>query len=512
MDNFDADVIVVGAGPTGLMLAGELALLGVSVIVLERLIAPQRESRALGFSARVIEEFAQRGLLSRFGRIETIPMGHFGGLPIDFRVLERGSYGARGIPQSRTEAILGEWAKGLGAEVHRWHEVTGLYAEDDGVEVHMTTPQGTKWLRTGYVVGCDGAHSTVREMAGIGFPGTEPTIEMLLADITGPSLRPRFTGERLPGGMIMVLPAAPGVSRVGLYERAAGLAHRDREPTFADVADAWERLTGEDIHDATPLWVSMFTDASRQADSYRKGRIFVAGDAAHVHLPQGGQGMSAGIGDAMNLAWKLAAEIHGYAPSALLDTYHTERHPVGARIIANTLAQATLYLSGDEMEPVRELFTELLAYESVQRQLIGMISGLDIRYDVGPGDHPLLGRRLPDCELTGVSGTSGTATAYQHLHAARPVVFDFADDRLTRAAASPWGDRVEIVTATPSTEAWMNLDGVDALLVRPDGYVAWVGRGSDPEGLTEALARWFGPADVSRPVRIPARASGQRAG
>lgn len=496
VDDFDAHVIIVGGGPTGLMLAGELRLAGVSAIVLERLAEPARQSRALGFSARVIEEFDQRGLLPRFGEIQTIPIGHFGGLSIDFRVVEGGSYGARGIPQSRTEAILAEWAMGLGAKVRRRHEVTGLYAGDDAVEVEVTTPDGVSRLRAAYVVGCDGAHSTVRELAGIEFPGTDPVIEMWLADLTGPQLRPRFSGERVPGGMIMVLPAGPQVHRIGLYERDAPLRSTGETPSFPEVADAWQRLTGEDIHDATPLWISKFTDASRQASDYRRGRVLVAGDAAHVHLPQGAQGMSAGIGDAMNLGWKLAAEIHGHAPAGLLDTYHSERHAVGERIIANTLTQRILYLSGDELQPLRDLFTELLSHETVQRHLVGMVAGLDIRYDVGPGEHPLLGVRLPDHELV---GEVGKTTAFEYLRAARPVVFDLADEPQVRAAAAAWRDRVDVVTATAHAQAWTKLDRVGALLVRPDGYIAGVGSGDrGANGLPDALSRWFGPPRQDR--------------
>ncbi|TMQ91581.1 monooxygenase [Actinomadura soli] len=497
MNALDADVIIVGAGPTGLMLAGELSLAGVSPLVLERLAEPIRQSRALGFSARTIEEFGQRGLLSRFGELQTIPFGHFGGLQIDYRVIEGGSYGARGIPQSRTESILAEWASDLGVRVRREHEVEGLEADDSGVELRVSTPEGPVRLRASHVVGCDGARSTVRELAGIDFPGTEPKIEMWLADIKGPRLRPRFSGERVPGGMVMVLPLGPDVNRVVVYERDAEPGPDRPMPGFDEVAAAWERLTGEDIHDAEPLWISRFTDSSRLAAEYRRGRVFVAGDAAHVHMPIGAQGMSAGVQDAVNLGWKLAAEIHGHAPAGLLDTYHRERHPVGARIVANTLAQRILYLSGDEMEPLRELLGELLVHEPVQRHLVGMVTGLDIRYDVGPGEHPLLGRRLPDRELV---GDSGKTSVHELLRAARGLVLDLAGDPVTRAAAEPWRDRVDIVSAAPhgngsahGNGAGMPLDGTDALLVRPDGYVAWAGtRGSGAKGLPDALARWFG--------------------
>lgn len=490
MTAFDTDVIVVGAGPTGLMLAGELRLGGVSVTVLDRLAEPMKESRALGFSARTIEEFGQRGLLPRFGELQTIPIGHFGGLSIDYRVLDGGSYGARGKPQSLTESVLADWATGLGARLHRDHEVVELDVGDDSAGVTVVSPAGRGTLRGRYVVGCDGGRSIIRRLAGIGFPGTEPMIEMWLADVAGCELRPRFSGERVPGGMVMVLPMGPKVNRVVVYERDAGRPGQG-SPTFADVAKAWQRLTGEDIHGGTPLWVSWFTDSSRQASEYRRDRVFVAGDAAHVHMPIGGQGMSAGIQDAVNLGWKLSAAIRGWAPEGLLDSYHSERHPVGSRILANTLAQRILYLGGDEMEPLRAVLAELLAYEEVRRHLVGMVTGLDIRYDVGC-DHPLAGRRVPSVELVTANGQQGKTSTFEVLHAARGVLFDLADSASLRDAATGWADRVGVVTAAPPSGS--PLDDVAALLVRPDGYVAWAGRsGQEADGLSGALTRWFGP-------------------
>jgi bifunctional hydroxylase/dehydrase len=502
MEDCDADVIVVGAGPTGLMLTAELRLAGVSTVVLERRTEPMQQSRALGFSARTIEEFDQRGLLPRFGELPTIPIGHFGGLSLDYRVLDGGSYGARGVPQSVTERNLADWACGLGAEVRRGTEVVGFTVDGSGVTVDSTAQTGPARLRARYLVGCDGARSTVRTLAGIGFPGTEPTLEMWLADVAGCSLRPRFSGERVPGGMVMVLPMGPNVNRVVVYERAAALRNDAGPPTFGQVADAWERLTGEDIRGGRPLWVSWFTDASRQAAEYRRGRVLLAGDAAHVHLPIGGQGMSAGVQDAVNLGWKLAAVVRGHADAELLDTYHTERHPVAARILVNTLAQRLLYL-GDDVQPLRNVMAELMSYPAVQRHLVGMVTGLDIRHDMGPGDHPLLGRRVPHQVLVDDSRPAGKTSTIELLHAARGVVLDLADDAEVRAAAAPWADRVDTITAAPHTvRPGDPFDGVDAMLLRPDGYVAWVGTGAaHARGLCDALSRWFGPgARQARPA------------
>jgi bifunctional hydroxylase/dehydrase len=495
MQGFDADVIVVGAGPTGLMLVGELRLAGVEVVVLERLAEPMRQSRALGFSARTIEEFDQRGLLPGFGELQTIPVGHFGGLPVDYRVLEGGSYGARGKPQSLTEAVLAQRAAELGAVVCREHDVTGIFQRDDSVELDVVTPDGPRRLRARYVAGCDGARSTVRKLIGVDFPGTDPAIELWFADVAGCALRPRFSGERVPGGMVMVLPMGPEINRVVVHERGR-TRPGDSPPSFAEVAAAWNRLTGEDISGGKPLWTSFTTDASRQAAQYRRGRVFLLGDAAHIHLPIGAQGMSAGVGDAMNLGWKLGAEISGYAPAGLLDTYHAERHPVAARILANTLAQRILYLSGDELDPLRDVLTELLAYEEVRQLLVGMVTGLDIRYDVGVDDHPLLGRRLPDPEL------------FQFLHAGRGIVLDLRGNDGLRSAAGPWKDRIDVITASSGPAG--PLENVDAALVRPDGYIAWIGAGgSGAAGLPDALTRWFGQPHESHQVATFAAADGK---
>jgi bifunctional hydroxylase/dehydrase len=508
MQDFDTDVIIVGAGPTGLMLAGELRLAGIENVVVERLVEPMKQSRALGFSARTIEEFGQRGLLPQFGDLGIIPIGHFGGLPIDYTIVPGGNFGVRGVPQAFTEAILARWATGLGADIRRGWELTGLTAGDDGVEAEFAAPAGPRRLRAAYVVGCDGARSAVRTLAGIDFPGFNATLEMLMADVADSGLRLRPTGELGAAGMVVVLPVGPNATRVVVFERDAGVRPSTEPPTFGEVADALQRVTGEDIHGATPLWISYFTDASRQVREYRRGRVFLAGDAAHIHMPIGAQGISAGVGDAVNLGWKLAAEIRGHAPPGLLDTYHTERHPVAARILANTLAQRTLYLGGDQMAPMREVMTELLAYEEVQKLLVGMVTGLDIHYDVGEGDHPLLGRRLPDVELTGDFGPSGKANTFQFLHAGRGVVLDLGGDDELRAAAAPWAEQLDVVTTASRPDG--AFADVAAALVRPDGYIAWIGSGgSGAAGLPDALTRWFGEPGESDQVVTPAAVGAQ---
>ncbi|WP_367828007.1 FAD-dependent monooxygenase [Streptomyces sp. LMG1-1-1.1] len=484
-------MIIVGAGPTGLMLAGELRLAGVDAVVLERLTEPMRQSRALGFSARTMEEFDQRGLLGAFGDMGVIPFGHFGGMPLDYTVIPGGNFGVRGVPQALTEAIIHKWSAGLGADIRRGWEVTGVTEGADGVEVTADTPDGPRTLRARHAVGADGGRSVVRKLAGIDFPGHEATIEMLMADVTDVQVRLRPTGELGDAGMVVVLPVGPNTTRVVVFERGAGVRPTTEPPTFEQVADAFKRVTGDDISTGKPVWLSYFTDSSRQAAQYRKGRVFLAGDAAHTHMPIGAQGISAGLGDAVNLGWKLAAEIKGTAPEGLLDTYHTERHTVAARILANTLTQRSLYLGGPEMDPMRAVFAELLAYDDVRKHLVGMVTGLDITYDAGAGEHPLLGRRLPDFALT---GPAGETTAYRALHGGRAVLFDLSGDAATAAAAGPWSDRVDVVTAASRPEG--ALADVDAVLVRPDGYTAWIAT-DGAAGLTDALNRWFGaPGDA----------------
>ncbi|MFF4714956.1 FAD-dependent monooxygenase [Streptomyces eurythermus] len=488
----DVPVVIVGAGPTGLMLAGELRLAGVEIVVIDRLPRPSGESRGLGFTPRTMEVFDQRGLLPRFGEIVTSKLGHFGGAPVDFSVLDGAHFSVKDVPQHRTEAVLGAWLAELGVQVRRGRELVALTAGEDGVLIDIEGPDGPERLRAGYLVGCDGGRSTVRKLAGFDFPGTAATMEMYLADITDCEVRPRPIGESVPGGMAMSVPIGDGVHRIIVCERDNPPCERTGPPPFAEVAAAWQRLTRQDISGATPVWVSAFGNAARQVTEYRRGRVLLAGDAAHIHLPAGGQGMNTGIQDAVNLGWKLAAVVGGTAPEPLLDTYHAERHPVGRRLLTNTQAQGLLYLSGSEMQPLRDVLAELIAYEDVSRHLAGMISGLDIRYDVGATGHPLPGRRMPHLELVSADGDKTSTTAL--LHRARGLLLDLADDPGTRRAAAGWADRVDTVTATPHGAAPdQPPHGATAVLMRPDGHVAWVAPGG-PGELTTALERWFGPA------------------
>ncbi|GHF64639.1 putative oxygenase [Streptomyces mashuensis] len=490
----DAAVIIAGAGPAGLMLAGELRLAGVEVIVLERLAARTGESRGLGFTARTMEIFDQRGLLSRFGEVETSNVGHFGGLPVDFGVLEGAHQAAKSIPQSHTESVLEEWVVELGTDLRRSHEVLSFKDTGDGVEVEVRGPAGEQTLRARYLVGCDGGRSLIRKAGGFDFPGTAATLEMFLADIKGVDLEPRMIGETLPGGMVMVGPLPGGVTRIIVCERGTPPQRRTSPPSWEEVAAAWQRLTGTDISHAEAVWVSSFGDATRQVTEYRRGNVFLAGDSAHIHLPAGGQGMNTSIQDAVNLGWKMAAVLNGHAPESLLDTYHDERHPVGKRLLMNTRAQGLLFLSGAEVQPLRDVLTELIGYEEVSRHLAAMVSGLEIRYDVGSGGHPLLGKRLPRLELVHERGArAGEKTdSVTLLHAGRGILLDLEDNATLRARAAAWSDRIDIVTAVPhGVTPGGDLDGTSAVLVRPDGYVAWAAPGSHHD-LPMALERWFG--------------------
>ncbi|MFI0419759.1 FAD-dependent monooxygenase [Spongiactinospora sp. 9N601] len=484
----DASVIVVGAGPAGLMLAGELRLAGIDVIVLDRLGERSGQSRAIGFTIRTMEVFDQRGLLPRFRDLQTSHAGHFGGLPLDLGLLGSAHGAARNVPQNTTEEVLEGWALQLGADIRRGRECTGFVEDRAGVTVTLRDGGA---LRSRYLVGCDGGQSTVRRVGGFDFPGTSATTELFLADIRGLELEPRTAGAQTSTGMAMVARLPGGVHRIIVGERGTPPRTRTGPPEFTEVADVWKRVAGSDISTAEPVWVSAFSDAARQVTEYRRGRVLLAGDAAHVHLPAGGQGMNTGIQDSVNLGWKLASVVRGRAPESLLDSYHTERHAVGRALLANTRAQGALLLGGDEAAPLRDVLGELIGGAEAQRLLAARVSGLDITYDVGRGRHPLLGARMPHLGLEHAGrGTAGG----ELLRTGRGVLLDLTGNRVLRRRARPWADRVDIVTATPhADDAEGPLAGTTALLLRPDGHVAWAAPGTDDD-LRTALGRWFGPS------------------
>ena len=495
-DAVDTQVIVVGAGPVGLMLAGELRLGGADVTVLELLDAPTTESRASTLHARTMEILAQRDLLEGPGGLGDPPhepMGHFGGLPMDLR-LPSPYPGQWKVPQVRTEELLGARASELGARVLRGYRVVGLKQHPQHVEVTAERAGRRERFTARYVVGCDGEHSAVRRLAGIGFPGNGAERELIRADVDGIEI-PGRRFERLPKGLAIAARRGDGVTRVMVHE--FGRAPRPAgEAAFADIAEAWRNVTGEDISGGTPLWVNSFGDASRHAAHYRDRRVLLAGDAAHQQMPIGGQALNLGLQDAVNLGWKLAATVLGRAPDGLLDTYHQERHEVGRRVLSNIRAQARLLLGGPEVEALRSVVGELTAHEPVRAHLAGMISGLDVRYDTAVG-HPLAGARLPEAQLP---GSAEPLSALSLLRAGRGLllVLVWREELRERIAgvARPWASAVDTVTALPPTVG--PLADVAAVLVRPDGYVAWAGDSED--GLDAALGRWFTP-DAPAPAR-----------
>ncbi|RAW09160.1 FAD-dependent monooxygenase, partial [Phytoactinopolyspora halophila] len=357
-------VIVAGAGPVGLMLAGEIHLGGADVVVYDKLTTRTGESRALGFNRRAAESLDQRGLLSRLGDYVWGPMGHFGGVRFDLGMLDDDHSGVLGLSQAKTEEMLEGWLGELGVPVRRGYEVTGFRETPHGIAVSFDGPDGPGEDTASYLVGCDGGRSTIRKLAGIDFPGSASTRGMYTAEITGVTLRPRPIGERLPGGnMVLCTPLGEGRYRVVIHD-ASLPPHPDSEAlTFRQVADAWQRLTGESIHHAQAHWLWACGNAASLAAEYRRGRVFLAGDAAHEIPPLAAWGLSAGLQDAVNLGWKLAATVNGWAPDGLLDTYHTERHPIGRQLIRNVKAASLLYLGGEEMDPVRSVMSELVAYK-----------------------------------------------------------------------------------------------------------------------------------------------------
>jgi 2-polyprenyl-6-methoxyphenol hydroxylase-like FAD-dependent oxidoreductase len=471
------DVIVAGGGPTGVMLASELRLQGVHALVLEKDAEPTRIVRALGLHARSIEVMDQRGLLERFLPLgKQYPVGgFFAGIskPAPDRLDTAHPY-VLGIPQTTTERLLTEHATELGVEIRRGCELVGLSQDDHGVTVELA--DGTQ-LRSRYLVGCDGGRSTVRKLLGVGFPGEPTRVDTLLGEVelTAPpeTLNAVIAEVRKTQKRFGAMPLGDGVYR--LVAPADGVAEdRTVPPTLDELKQQVRKLAGTDFGAHSPRWLSRFGDATRLAERYRVGRVLLAGDAAHIHPPTGGQGLNLGIQDAFNLGWKLAAEVNGWAPEGLLDSYHTERHPVAAAVLDNTRAQMELLSVEPGPRAVRRLVSELMDFEDVNRYLIEKITAIGVRYDFGEG-HELLGRRLRDVGLK-------RGRLYELMHGGRGLLLD----QTGRLSVAGWADRVDHVVEV-SEEL-----GVPAALLRPDGHVAWVGE--DQRDLLSQLPKWFGAA------------------
>lgn len=491
-------VAVVGAGPTGLVLAGELALAGVDVVLLERRPTPELAgTRARGFHSRTLEIFDQRGIADRFlaaGR--TAQAMSFAGTALDIAALPSRHPYTLGLSQSGVEDVLRGWVDELGVPVRHGIEVTGV--EQDGSGVDVSLAQGDP-LRAGYVVGADGGRSAVRRSAGIELVGAEPSRSHLIAEARLTSEAP--TGLRQDAiGIHGINPIGDGSVGIVVTEAAVG---PPTEPTLADLRAALTLVYGTDfgVHDAS--WISRFTDAARQAVSYRRDRVLIAGDAAHTHPPTGGQGIGLGVQDAVNLGWKLAQVVHGRSPASLLDTYETERHPATARVLKNVMTQAFLQRGDARTDAIRDTFAEVLTDAGPRVRLAALLTGLDVTLDLGDG-HPLVGRRVPDLDLV---TTDGPSRVFELLHEARPVLLDLGEPGAADGATDVgrWDGRVRHVRARTEQD-WVlpvigRVPAPTAVLIRPDGHVAWVGGGT-ASGLVEALTRWFGEPAV--PARRPA--------
>jgi 2-polyprenyl-6-methoxyphenol hydroxylase-like FAD-dependent oxidoreductase len=491
-------VVIAGGGPTGLMLGGELALAGVDVAIVER--RPSQDlpgSRAGGLHSRTIEVLDQRGIADRFlseGQVAQVQGFAFNRLDIsDFPT--RHNYGL-GLWQNHIERILAEWVGELAVVIYRGTEVTGFAQDDAGIDVALSDGRS---LRAGYLVGCDGGRSLIRKAAGIDFPGWDPTTSALLAEVetaeepelgirqdeVGTHAFGRVEYEIRDGEVVYKDEGPVGVMVTELHVGASS------EPTLRDLSEALIAVYGTDYGIHSPTWISRFTDMTRQAASYRAGRVLLAGDAAHVHFPAGGQGLNTGVQDAVNLGWKLAQVVHGTSPASLLDTYQAERHPVAARVLRNTMAQTALMRPADaRLEALRETVAELLRMDEPRKRFAAMLSGLDIHYDLGEG-HPLLGRRMPDLDLVTADGPLRVFTL---LHDALPVLLNFGEPG--GFDITPWVDRVQMIDVKYVGPWELPVLGAvtapTAVLIRPDGYVGWVGD-ITRSGLPDALTTWFGP-------------------
>jgi 2-polyprenyl-6-methoxyphenol hydroxylase-like FAD-dependent oxidoreductase len=490
-------VLIVGAGPTGLMLAGELALAGVDVAIVERRASQDLAgSRAGGLFSRTIEVLDQRGIAARFlSEGQTVQAGIFAGTRLDISDFPTRHNYTLGLWQNHIERILAGWVGELAVTIYRGREVTGFVQNNTGVDVALSDGQS---LRAEYLVGCDGGRSLIRKTAGIEFPGWDPTTSSLIAEVEmaeEPALgihRNAFgihsfgrVNYEIRAGEVVYMDGGP--VRVVVTEQRVGPT---TEPTLRDLSEALIAVCGTDYGIHSPTWISRFTDMTRQAAAYRDRRVLLAGDAAHVHPPDGGQGLQTGVQDAVNLGWKLAQVVKGTSPESLLDTYHAERHPVAARVLRNTMASVALRRPDERTKALRDIIADLLGTDEPRKRFAGMMSGLDIHYDLGEG-HPLLGRRMPDLDLV---TPNGPLRVFILLHAARPVLLNLGEPG--GFDITPWADRVQLIDAR-CLGAWElpvlgAVPAPAAVLIRPDGYVAWSGDPTHPS-LPGALTTWFGP-------------------
>jgi 2-polyprenyl-6-methoxyphenol hydroxylase-like FAD-dependent oxidoreductase len=496
------DVVIVGAGPTGLMLACELALRQVRVVVLERNVVRPEFVRSFNLNPRSLEMLDRRGIADRFlADGWKVPFAGFAGVeaPLDLSVLSTDHPYMLGIPQTRTEELLEARANELGAEIRRGQEVIGLSQTDDGVEVQVQSAPGASTLRgdhqtvcVRYLVGCDGGRSTVRKLAGIDFPGTPARRYALLGDVVVDAASLPVGNHVTERGSVFVIPR-PGYVRV-ITRELRRPAERDAPVTLAELTEAVRHVLGRDVAFAQPRWLTRFGDAARLAECFRSGRIFLAGDAAHIHPPAGSQGLNVGLQDAFNLGWKLAAELHGWAPPSLLDSYHAERHAAGERLLVHTRAQAELGSTDPERAPVRTLFREIARMEPVRKHLAEMATGLDTRYlgetERADAVHPWLGKLAPNLsvergeEITSIAVSLSGGGALLLVGRARRDLF---------AHAEPWRDRLTMASVSGASMMGWFAD-VDAALIRPDGHIAWLSAGGDQcaRGMHESMTRWLG--------------------
>ncbi len=496
-------VVIAGGGPTGLMLAAELALAGVEVAIVER--RPNQDLpglRAGGLHSRTIEILDQRGIADRFlSEGQVVQVGQFSGVTLDISDFPTRHPYSLGLWQNRIERILADRVEELAVRTYRALEVSGFAQDEGGVDVELSNGQS---LRAQYLVGCDGGRSLVRKAAGIEFPGWDPTTSSLIAEVEmaqEPELGIRHDevgmhalGRRdyeIRDGEVIYADSGP--VGVMLTERELGVGS---EPSLRDLSEALIAVYGTDFGVHSPTWISRFTDMTRQAASYRQRRVLLAGDAAHIHSPDGAQGLQTGVQDAVNLGWKLAQVVKGTSPESLLDSYHAERQPVAARLLRTTMAHVALRRPDERTAALRDTIAEFLMNDESRRRFAAMMFGLDIHYDLGEG-HPLLGRRMPDLDVVTADGSFRVS---ELLHDAKPVLLTVGEPG-GFAIAEPWADRIRQIEATYAGEWELPALGVvsapTGVLVRPDGYVAWVGERTQL-GLAEALATWFGPPAAGR--------------